>query len=351
MGRKRTIPSKFDLPRRVYMHHGAFRYMPRDGKPVSLGREYGEAMRKWAAIVQPATEVGTVSSLLDWYLVNVAPKKAPRTYQDNLKEAEYLKKGLGHIPYTQLKPHHVAQYRDTRGEVALVRANREKALLSHCYTKAMEQGMVDFNPCKGIKRNPEKRRERMIEDHEYQAVHALAEDSVQRMMTLIYRTGQRPEDLIKSGPANVKRIEHEGREIRVLRVQQGKTGKTVDIVLAGDLEKLVDTHLAAKTVWPTFVHTRAGKKYTYSGLVAMFGRYVRKAGLTDFGMYDLKGKGATDMMRSGVPIERIQHLLGHESVTTTEIYIKARMPDIAMPNMREMVAQGSYDSTNATNIR
>ena len=62
-----------------------------------------------------------------------------------------------------------------------------------------------------------------------------------------------------------------------------------------------------------------------------------RAGLTDIGMYDLKGKGATGMMRSGVAIERIQHLLGHESVTTTEIYIKAPMPeDIAMPNMRTM---------------
>jgi integrase len=42
-------------------------------------------------------------------------------------------------------------------------------------------------------------------------------------------------------------------------------------------------------------------------------------------MYDIKGKGATDMYRSGVPLERIQMLCGHDSVTTTEIYIKARM--------------------------
>lgn len=106
------------------MHHGAFRYVPRDGKPISLGREYGEAMRKWAEIVQPAEVVGTVGSLIDWYLVNVAPKKAPRTYKDNLKEAEFLKKGLGHIPYTQLKPHHVATYRDERGKDAPIRARR-----------------------------------------------------------------------------------------------------------------------------------------------------------------------------------------------------------------------------------
>lgn len=43
------------------------------------------------------------------------------------------------------------------------------------------------------------------------------------------------------------------------------------------------------------------------------------------------------MLRAGVPIEQIQQLLGHDSVTTTEIYIKARLPDLAMPNMREIV--------------
>jgi site-specific recombinase XerD len=143
-------------------------------------------------------------------------------------------------------------------------------------------------------------------------------------MTLIYRTCQRPEDLLKAGISNIKKVEHVGREVRLLRVGQGKTGKTVDIVLAGDLENLVDEHPAAKTVWPTFVHTRAGKRYTYSGIAAMFRRYVKKTGLTDFGLYDIKGKGATDVYRAGVSLERVQRLLGHDSVTTTEIYIKAR---------------------------
>lgn len=293
----------------------------------------------------------TVSSLIDWYLVNVAPNKAPRTFEDNKKEAEFLKKGLGHIPYSQLKPHHVATYRDTRGKDAPVRANREKALLSHVYTKAMEKGMVDFNPCRGVRRNTEKARERMIEDHEYQTVLAKAELSVKRMMTLIYRTCQRPEDLLKAGISNVKKVQHEGREVRVLRISQGKTGKTVDIVLIGDLEKLVDDHMCESTVWPTFVHTRAGKKYTYSGIAAMFRRYVRKTGLSDFGLYDIKGKGATDMYRAGVSLERIQHLLGHDSVTTTEIYIKARLPDVAMPNMREIPGLPSFAGSAATGAR
>ena len=203
--------SKHDLPPRVYEHHGQFWYVPREGKKVSLARDYGEAMRKWASIVQPAEELGTVSSLIDWYLVNVAPNKAPRTFEDNKKEAEYLKKGLGHIPYSQLKPHHVATYRDTRGKDAPVRANREKARAPVTRLHQGDgkgHGRFQPVPWRGVRRNAEKARERMIEDHEYQTVLAKAEPSVKRMMTLIYRTCQRPEDLLKAGISTVKKIQH-----------------------------------------------------------------------------------------------------------------------------------------------
>lgn len=46
--------------------------------------------------------------------------------------------------------------------------------------------------------------------------------------------------------------------------------------------------------------------------------------IPSFGYRDLKGKGATDMWRDGVQIEKIQALLGHASKTTTEIYVKQR---------------------------
>ena len=73
----------------------------------------------------------------------------------------------------------------------------------------------------------------------------------------------------------------------------------------------------------------------------MFRRYVKNCELKDFGLYDLKGKAATDMFRAGVPLEQIQHLLGHASIKTTEIYIKARLPDLVAPTSRPMVkAQG-----------
>jgi integrase len=56
------------------------------------------------------------------------------------------------------------------------------------------------------------------------------------------------------------------------------------------------------------------------------------AAMPSWGLYDMKGKGATDMWLSGVPLEQIQVLCGHDSVTTTERYVKSRWKGIVAPN-------------------
>lgn len=94
----------------------------------------------------------------------------------------------------------------------------------------------------------------------------------------------------------------------------------------------------------TLIHKRNGGAYTYSGLTAMLRRRqedVRQrhqktqgplAEMKSFGYYDMKGKGATDMWLAGVPLELIQVLCGHESVKTTERYVKSRWRGIVTPN-------------------
>ena len=55
--------------------------------------------------------------------------------------------------------------------------------------------------------------------------------------------------------------------------------------------------------------------------------------MSDFGLRDLRAKGATDEYRAGRPI-KLQHLLGHKSVRTTEIYLKELIPETVRPNER-----------------
>ena len=81
----------------------------------------------------------------------VIPMKAPRTQHDNFRELDNLAAVFGKVLIDAIKPFHVRQYLDTRGQTAKARANREKALLSHLFNKAREWGYTDApNPCQGV---------------------------------------------------------------------------------------------------------------------------------------------------------------------------------------------------------
>jgi hypothetical protein len=54
------------------------------------------------------------------------------------------------------------------------------------------------------------------------------------------------------------------------------------------------------------------------------------------------------MYRAGIPLEQVQHLLGHTSIKTIEIYIKARLPDLVAPTSRPMVKVQAADGRPQT---
>jgi integrase len=193
----------------------------------------------------------------------------------------------------------------------------------------------------GIKRNPETKRERYVHHDEYRDVFAEAPLSVQALMELTYRTLQRPEsDIIYWTMANLPA--KNGK--RIIRNRQNKTGKTVDIEIASDLEPLIDRLVGdIPRIGRPLICTNLGKQYTYDGISSMLKRAIKAANknrekkgiaekIASFGFRDLKGKGATDMWLAKVPIEQIQMLLGHEDKTTTEIYIKQRWRETAIAN-------------------
>jgi integrase len=120
----------------------------------------------------------------------------------------------------------------------------------------------------------------------------------------------------------------------------------VQIEVLGELAKAIDQFLERPVVYPTFVHTRDGERYTRDGIAAMFRRACvgtkknpADPKVADFGLRDLRAKGATEMYRAGIDIRMIQHLLGHRSVRTTEIYIKSLVPETVRPNEVPIVAE------------
>lgn len=354
MGRKRKDnPFNLDPKKhaRLTFKHGAFWYVHKGNKWERLGTDLKEAKIKAEHYNDAGGRYGTMAYWLDAFVLSCEKRVglskeqrglAQRTYEDYKQDVEELKKYFGVMVPTKVQPHNVGKYLELGAmQGRPVRANREKSCLSAAFTWMMlqEDSGVKTNPCFGVKRNPEFKRERYVEDAEYRAVYQFAGKSARALMDLIYRTLQRPEDIITWTQRDIITKVENGVATRIIRNDQGKTGKIVDIAITPDIDAIL------RDIWGELgpfvgmplIHTRDGKAYTYSGLCSMLQRYRKKAGIKEsFGPYDLKGKGATDMWLSGVPLEKIQVLCGHESVTTTEIYVKCRWRGTVMPNQVQM---------------
>jgi integrase len=353
MGRQRKDGDPFGLAgTRLSFRHGAFYYRHRDGRWEHAGTDVAAAKRRAALYNDPSGVYGTTGYWLDRFLLDFAllvkaGDKAQRTLDDYTKNTEPLKAYFGNMLPEDIKPSDVQAYLDIGRKAGRpVRANREKACLSSMLSWLMRQpGATTMlvNPCmqaSGTQGNAESKRERYVTDAEYRAVWAAAGTQVRLLMDLTNKTLQRPEsDILGWTPAIIGRDEH--TKARILYFQQGKTKVWVKIALTADLETLIRRAMGEPPqIGQPLVHTLKGKQYTYTGIMAMLTAAINKANkgrpeadrIPSFGFRDLKGKGATDMWKSGVPIERIQLLCGHASKETTEKYIKARWSEAAAPN-------------------
>lgn len=349
VGRKRKDGNPLGLERRVEFHHGQFRYLHRDGSKEPLGKDLGAANARARVYNDPDGLFGTLGYFLDFFIAEAQAgrlhkKRAPRTIVDYRRDAEWLKtmfKATNPLDLVR-DPTPIVQYRDNRG--APVRANREISMLSAVYSWLIEKGLVPgltVNPVKSIARNQETPKDRYVEDTEYQAVYAIAVPSVRMAMETVYRTLQRPSDVLGLPPNPVRVKSVAGVEKRILPVLQSKTKRTVDIEVTPELDVVLGMLAPAPgerviKLAQRLIHGRGGKGYTETGHGAMLRRYCHKAKVATFGLMDVRAKGATDMYLAGIPLETIQLLMAHKSVQTTEIYIKRLLStiSIATPNQR-----------------
>ncbi|TAM24081.1 MAG: integrase [Candidimonas sp.] len=340
---------------RLSYRYSKFWYRHRNGKWEDVGTDINAAKVRAALYNDPKGVYGTTGYWLGMFIVDCEARVksrdlAKRTVDGYKKDVEELKVFFDTMLPEDITPNDVQTYLDEgRKAERAVRANRERACLSSCLSWLIRTGKTHMkvNPCmraSGVQRNPETKRQRYVTDAEYQAVYSVAPAMVKLMMELVYRTLQRPEvDVLAWTPSNIK----VKGDSKVLRVKQSKTGKVLDIGLAAQFQQIVEQATGVDPVpLRPLIHTREGKHYTYDGISSMLKRAQAKArkniadmaGMPSFGFRDLKGKGATDMWLSGVPIERIQLLCGHANKATTETYIKARWSETATANVLKISA-------------
>lgn len=312
--------SNLHLPPRMYVYNGkrktTYYTITPSNERINLGHDFIEAKHKLLELEEGRPVAGSIGDLISRYMREVSPKKAPRTHKDELASSKLLNDVFGKMNPSDLRPVHVAKYLDMRGQKAPVRANREKALLSHIFSMAMRWGIVDKNPCKGVARNTETPRDRFVTDEELAAFCAFAEvisdtgKMLARTARLAYLTGQRRGDLLK---LRLDQLSDEG-----IMIIQSKTRAKVMVEWTPALRDCIATlRTLPRPVSGMFlICNRSGQPYSDYGFDTLWGRLMNEwcnAGNERFHFHDLRAKAITRMVEDG---RKARDLSGHKTDST-----------------------------------
>jgi integrase len=105
-----------------------------------------------------------------------------------------------------------------------------------------------------------------------------------------------------------------------------KRGKLQSIPISDDVVVLLREQIGRNQEF-VFAYDN-GNPMTYSGVDSVFGRAVKRAGIKDFRLHDLRHTGATRLVRETGNLRLAKDLLGHAKIETTMRYAHATQEDL-----------------------
>jgi integrase/recombinase XerD len=140
------------------------------------------------------------------------------------------------------------------------------------------------------------------------------------MLELLYATGMRVSELVS---LNMDDVSLASGYIRCF----GKNGKERTIPTHPEAIAALETYIkearprliSSPDEQALFVNHR-GTRLTRQGFWLIIKEYARKAGIQEITPHTLRHSFATHMLNNGANLRDVQELLGHASITTTQIY-------------------------------
>lgn len=260
-----------------------YRYHPLGGKPVNLGSDRAEAIRKVLDMNGRAGDDGTVGQL--WRLYQQSPRWIRLADTTKALYAELwgsLAKVWESGQVAAIRPADVARYLRVERASAPVVANREIAVLSNLFNLAVERGDIDRNPCREVKRNREDPRTRLVETKELTPFieWALQQGDSARVLVSMAEfaalTGnRRAEFRTLHWPQVDEAI------IRLTRAKQRGSKEKRELVARSDALDAVLARMKAREGYSpmgaVFAAPRTGNPYSEAGFGAMWNRLMAKA--------------------------------------------------------------------------
>ncbi|HLU99065.1 MAG TPA: site-specific tyrosine recombinase XerD [Thermobifida alba] len=203
---------------------------------------------------------------------------------------------------------------------------------------ALREGMTAHDPAHQVRPpTPPRRLPKAIPLEQVEALIAAADTEEgpralrdRALLELLYGTGARISEVVGLDVDDVTRLRsgpHSGTEVGVVRFR-GKGGRERVVPVGRYARAALDAYLvrarpglaAAGRGTPALFLNARGGRLTRQGAWAVLRAAAERAGLSDVSPHTLRHSFATHLIDGGADVRVVQELLGHASVTTTQVY-------------------------------
>lgn len=268
-----------------------------------------------------ARAAATVNDLADRFTQEVIPRKRPLTQRDYRRHiAVAVRPALGRMKVAAVTYADVDAWHRKISARAPTQANRVLALLSGMFSMAIRWGLRTDNPCRGIERNQEHKRQRYLTGPELARVTAalaeLRDQGAVNAIRLMLLTGARRGETLA---ARWRDIDLEaGVWVKPGSTTKQKTEHRVPLSEAAvRLLAEMRAQAGADGEWIFPAPQKAGPR---TAIQEAWQELRTAADIPDVRLHDLRHSYASILASSGLSLPVIGALLGHSTAATTHRY-------------------------------
>jgi len=297
-------------------------YLTIDGHQYPLGTsDPHEAKIKAAELKRQLGQERTAEKLLlpilDEFLVHIHATRAPATAREHLR---YLRRWSESLPrgltVDALTPRHFTRWLEQQTTLGPAGKRNATVAAKFALNWAVEQGMIDRNPLALLRAPTAPRREIYLTAEQLEALIKAATPAAKPLLEFLFLTGCRP---IEARKVEARHVREAGKLVYFPAPEAKGKRHPRRIFVPECLRESLLRRTEVRPAGPLFLNSR-GKPWTKNALVLAVRRARAKAGLPDAVAYLLRHSFATRYLDEGQSILKLQMLLGHTSVTTTQRY-------------------------------
>ncbi len=215
----------------------------------------------------------------------------------------------------------------SENKISPITINRKTSSLKSYFNFLIRTGCINKSPLKGHRNL--KTKSKIVEPFTDKEIEKIFQnftndginDRDQLVIEVLYSTGIRREELIN---IKVSDINFENQLIKV----KGKRNKERLVPILPTLENSIKKYLSKNSSKYLFF-SKDGSKISKSTVYRIINRYFRKVSTkAKLSPHVLRHTFATHLLNNGADINSIKEILGHSSLSSTQIYTKIKMPKI-----------------------